>query len=1009
MAGDRSVEVRLRADISNFQRNMAVAGASARGFAKNLNDADSRMSNLVQTSLALAPALVPIGAAAVPAIAGLAMQLGLTVSAAGVSIVAFQGVGDALEALNKYQLEPTAANFAAMQEKMKTLGPNGQEFVRFLQDLRPEMQGLQNLAQEGLFPGLEDSITNLLDLMPQAEDHIRIISSTLGDLASEGSERLTSDHWVRFFEFLNSEAGPTLEAMGQSLGNVVEGLANMLMSLDPLTDMFTGGLLQATQDFREWSDSLDSSQGFQSFISYVQENGPRAMETLGAIAEALLAIVEAAAPVGSASLAILEALAKVLQALAESPVGPILIGAAAGFAALSRAVALFNAANGLAILGLFRGMRSDGKSVGAGVNAASSGLVTFYDRLNTLRTGLRVGGAALGTFALSATDVDEKVGLSNTAMLTMMGTMAGPWGAAAGAAVGFTMDLAAANDDLEAAVSRVQNAFSRNDTAEQTASLKALRDQLEETKKSADFSEAIKRSPLVNLELLRAGFLKVTGAVDEGEQALDEYQNRAADAKSFGTLLTGPLNLTSEAFDAATESAKDFSRAVAEAMGVLDKRAALRATRDALRDFNHELKDAKKFKPGTGEYDHLVASLEDIARTSLTAATHLKGMNRVNFLDKQRDQFVDAAKKLGLTERRAEALADKFGLLDKTKAEPEVIAKTDKAVSEVSRFRNLMNQADNDVAKPDILVDTHGAAGIIAGVANALSNLNGNRADTYIYTHRIETKEGQAPAKQADGGLIIGSGGPREDRVPILASNGEFVVNAASTRRNLPLLMSLNAQKYADGGYVGDGWFSARGRGGRGDGTRQADDAAKSFAKRLKEAQRELERETEKRRNLREEMKSYQQEVAGTFANDPFGNGLAGFDLQLEADRNDARAMKAALRKARQNGLDGPLFAALAASGDLGTAQAFAGLSAREIRQREKLWTSTHKAQQDLGRFAAHERFGEAIHDSTREIKNLRRAVARMERRLPKAVEDGARRGTGDRDRNTKQRSRAGR
>ena len=59
------------------------------------------------------------------------------------------------------------------------------------------------------------------------------------------------------------------------------------------------------------------------------------------------------------------------------------------------------------------------------------------------RCGRLVGGAAAGVFALSMTDVDEKMGLSNTAMYASMGLIGGPWGAAIGAGIGLTQDLAA--------------------------------------------------------------------------------------------------------------------------------------------------------------------------------------------------------------------------------------------------------------------------------------------------------------------------------------------------------------------------------------------------------------------------------------------------------------------------------------------------------------------------------------------------------------------------------------
>ena len=45
----------------------------------------------------------------------------------------------------------------------------------------------------------------------------------------------------------------------------------------------------------------------------------------------------------------------------------------------------------------------------------------------------------------------------------------------------------------------------------------------------------------------------------------------------------------------------------------------------------------------------------------------------------------------------------------------------------------------------------------------------------------------------ADGGPVTGQGGPREDNILIRASAGEFMVNAAATRANYPLVEAINA------------------------------------------------------------------------------------------------------------------------------------------------------------------------------------------------------------------------
>lgn len=72
----------------------------------------------------------------------------------------------------------------------------------------------------------------------------------------------------------------------------------------------------------------------------------------------------------------------------------------------------------------------------------------------------------------------------------------------------------------------------------------------------------------------------------------------------------------------------------------------------------------------------------------------------------------------------------------------------------------------------------------------------------------------------ADGGPIVGPGGPRDDMVPIWASNGEFMVNAEATAKHRPILEAINSGRpfgrFASGGIVETGpayWPQAAGSG----------------------------------------------------------------------------------------------------------------------------------------------------------------------------------------------------
>ena len=66
-----------------------------------------------------------------------------------------------------------------------------------------------------------------------------------------------------------------------------------------------------------------------------------------------------------------------------------------------------------------------------------------------------------------------------------------------------------------------------------------------------------------------------------------------------------------------------------------------------------------------------------------------------------------------------------------------------------------------------------------------------------------EVKLNRYGNEYASGGFISGSGTGTSDSIPAMLSDGEFVVNAKSTKLFGPLLEALNAQKFAKGGRVG--------------------------------------------------------------------------------------------------------------------------------------------------------------------------------------------------------------
>lgn len=266
-----------------------------------------------------------------------------------------RGVQRALADMNR-TMSQSSSEAGKLAEKMSALSPAGRDFVRFLFSLRPKLEELQRIAQEGMFPGVEAGIRDLLTLFPILERLVDGSSRSLGNLAEEAGEALTSPFWRDFFNWVADEAGPTLDKFGRIAGNTATGFAGLAMASDELADGFTDDLLRMSQRFAEWGKQLEESDEFRRFVEYVQRVSPKVWKTVGAIADALLALAEAAAPVGEFTLPIIRGLARAFAAVMRSPAGPVIVGAAAALATMNRAVRGYDVARNSRIVQLLGDM-----------------------------------------------------------------------------------------------------------------------------------------------------------------------------------------------------------------------------------------------------------------------------------------------------------------------------------------------------------------------------------------------------------------------------------------------------------------------------------------------------------------------------------------------------------------------------------------------------------------------------------------------------------------------------
>jgi hypothetical protein len=227
----------------------------------------------------------------------------------------------------------------------------------------------------------------------------------------------------------------------------------------------------------------------------------------------------------------------------------------------------------------------------------------------------------------------------------------------------------------------------------------------------------------------------------------------------------------------------------------LDANAADRAFEAALDDLESALKKNGKTLDITTEKGRAnEAALDGLARAGLAAATAQfeltgSGPDLEASLLRLREETIEGAKAFGLSTTEAENLADQLDLSEynieiHVKALTAEEAKTAAAVSEA-----LMNSA---MTSTDLF----------------FSNTKKAESGMLPYGKDGGLMSGGEIRRLYNGGMVSGPGGPRSDSIPAMLSNGEFVVNAASTEKYLPLLKALNSEgiggaRLANGGMPG--------------------------------------------------------------------------------------------------------------------------------------------------------------------------------------------------------------
>lgn len=928
---------RMTQSVKKSGDEIEKAGRKSREGAKDIDRYSGRLRLLTEAAVLLGPALVPIGAAGVPAIAALTAGFGAAAGAAGVAILAFHGVGDALKALQTADLEPTTENLQKARAALDALGPAGAHFARYLQSLRPALSELQDTARAGLFPGLQDGIENLMPLLPQVERIIAHIARTLGSLGADAGSALASGRFSDFFDYLETDAGPILHAFAVSTGNVIEALGHLTVAFGPLTRDFTGGMERMTASFAHWADGLSQTQGFRDFVDYVHQSGPQVVALLGALGNAFVGIIRAAAPFGSAVVPALTSLLNILGAIANSPIGPPLFAAAAGMLAFNRATILANAS--LKALGVSASIS------GSSMMAARAGAAGF--------------AIALLSMAAAGSDTAKALGDVNTAVA--LGNLT----------------------DAQAKLNKVNEQIAKWQDFRTTTGFK---DQISDFGKVfTDFKDAlyftgsdVAGGGIEGLRNKAKLFQKqiddATAAAQGGGGAMIEYGHSISGAGRAGALTKTQI----QGLDAAMEQNRQAALASFDA--VTQYASALAAAR----------KQAKSSSAGIGASTEAGRKNRE-ALSQLAAAWNNQGEAIRNNMGKWREaraNFIQTAVAMGVPIKKARELANDLLEIPKF-VTVRVNAYTDEARAAVQRILTEMAQIPRSISTSYYVNQINTVSRPKALPGNPDGSADGGFVRKtglpYADRHHYLLADGEGVTTNRHGetdrfrDVIMGinAGLTRTQVKGMLAGGGitgarhDFNLAAGMSPRDVRSEFRAFAHDLHAAGFVlGKAFDHLRDR------------SVKLAGK--------IEDEAKARDDFKQRRSDLYSSASGAFTHDAFGGSLSDSELQLRADINDYKTARLAIRKAGGKGLDGPLAEQIAAEGNLSLLQELAGSSRGRIHRYEQMLKA---------RGAAASAYGGAAVDVSglqRQIDRQNRLIEKQNRvlnGLERAVENGAHKG----------------
>ncbi|ELK47178.1 phage tail length tape measure protein [Halobacillus sp. BAB-2008] len=352
---NKKIVIPIEARIENFQKTMSRIANSIQAFGTIAGNTFRGLGLMISSSL------VPIIASMVPAIMAVGNAIGV-VGSGTVALAAAFGIAGSAAIAYGAAAAPTIQSIIdgtaeATKENVKA--------AKQLKSLKTAWEKVQEAIAPQVAVAFGNAMAGLETVVESLNPMFTSMADTVASLSERFQKFLKSSSAQSFFDYLNKKAAPIFEKLVNGITGFIEGMMNLTVAFAPLTDFmaqgfaemgssfakFTerisgskelesfigyvkenlpvirkifgdvfkgiinlfvafsensslifGSLSKMTARFREWSATVSKSDGFQKFIQYVQDNGPKVISLIGNLVNFIINMGIALAPLGSAVL-----------------------------------------------------------------------------------------------------------------------------------------------------------------------------------------------------------------------------------------------------------------------------------------------------------------------------------------------------------------------------------------------------------------------------------------------------------------------------------------------------------------------------------------------------------------------------------------------------------------------------------------------------------------------------------------------------------------------------------